>query len=566
MTYRQSIFALFLISSCWFNTAIAQEFTATVSSTSIGINESILLNIRLEDNKRISTPDFNTLNLQFDILSNSRETQRSIINGKQTWVGEWQLLLSPKEAGDLVIPSFSYQQLFTEAITIHVSDKKTEHKAPKDNIFLQVNLDKSTLYVQEQLLVSVKLHTRVPLNDYTVEEPKLPNAAIEQVAEKKYRSNINNKAYTTLEIIYAIYPQQSGQYTLPALNWQVQQASGRRGLLNHNIGRLNQREYTITSEEHTIEVLPVPATFAATHWLPATTVTLSEKWSQSLLQAKVGEPLQREIIIHGQYLSSAQLPTIILEKQPGFKFYQDQPTLNEDKTEQGINATRSEHYAIVPTAAGTYTLPAVSVQWWDIHTQQIQTATLPEQTVIVGSSPLTANPNTTTAIDTTDAITPAPPLAMAPTVSNNPFWQWLSIVFAVLALTFLYLWQRAKRTLPAPTPVHNPVSQSINEATAFSHLSAAAAQENFTELRRTTIIWAQVFLNNKRIASLADITRQLPQLHSILMGLDNQLYGGAQQSSNWHAKDLVTAIEHARAQAKNHPKTPREHLAPLYPS
>ncbi|WP_255375143.1 BatD family protein, partial [Oleiphilus sp. HI0061] len=141
------------------------------------------------------------------------------INGDTTTEVTWNYTLSPKQAGTLTIPQAILQGAKSEAIVIEV----VEGKAPIDAdnpppVFIEVETDKSDVYVQEQIQYTVRLFSLGRLSSGNLSEPATSNAIIEPFGEEnKYYRMAYNQRYEVIERKYLIYPQKSGALYIDGL-------------------------------------------------------------------------------------------------------------------------------------------------------------------------------------------------------------------------------------------------------------------------------------------------------------------------------------------------------------
>lgn len=126
-------------------------------------------------------------------------------------------------------------------------------------------------------------------------------------------------------------------------------------------------------------------------FLPARHLTLSQKITQ--FQAgndrilRVGDVVERVVTLQAEEVLPVQIPQI-LYAIPGNNSQRLVPENRFVKDGRGgINgAIRVERLRYLPTSAGPLTLPPVKLRWWDTGQQKWQLATLPGQTLKVGSA------------------------------------------------------------------------------------------------------------------------------------------------------------------------------------
>lgn len=102
---------------------------------------------------------------------------------------------------------------------------------------------------------------------------------------------------------------------------------------------------------------------------------MRDSWEENPPQLRVGEPATRTISIEAQGTSAEHMRDINLEVPSVFKIYPDQPERNNlQDGADGINAQLRQSAAIVPRAAGIFTLPGITLHWWNLRAQRWDTA------------------------------------------------------------------------------------------------------------------------------------------------------------------------------------------------
>src|SRR6185437_16012332 len=73
------------------------------------------------------------------------------------------------------------------------------------------------------------------------------------------------------------------------------------------------------------------------------------------------------------------LPALSLPTLRGATVYPDQPATATANDGPWLVGSRQRAFAVVPEQAGTLTLPATTLRWFDVDTGQEQTAEIPAQ-------------------------------------------------------------------------------------------------------------------------------------------------------------------------------------------
>lgn len=533
--------------------AQAVQLVASVDKDTLSIQETFTLTIAADSNAK-GQPDVKTLTTDFEILSNNQSQFTSISNAGSEFKKVWQLTLAPKRVGTLLIPSFNVDGAISDAIQITVTKQSQNQTSGNDNVRVALEIDKSSLYVQEQLLVTLKLISQVNLSQAEAQQPDIKDAVVIPLSDKpkQYLSTINGKQHLILESKYAVFPQTSGQLTIPSLIYTVV-PNIERDLWSDPFGRNRANILRLPTEEKSITVNPVPSNISANSWQPANSLELHETWSASLNNLKMGEPVTRTITITAEGLSGGQIAPLPTMNQEGLTFYPDQPQNSDAKTERGIQGTRIETMAIVPNRGGEFTLPEVRVEWWDSKSQQLQTATLPAKTlnVIGSSSPSTPTSSTTNQTESVDLTNNALPQSAAP---SAPKWIWPLIILLIitsvgLGITVLRLRAQLKRDHENQEALHHYLREK--ESHIWDELKKAASAKDALGLRKALIHWAQFHWSNNSINTLDDIAKlsDKADLAVELKKLDAVLYSNRTQE-DWQPSVLLQILNSCRKEKK----------------
>ncbi|HEB28422.1 MAG TPA: protein BatD [Porticoccus sp.] len=558
-TIRILLAALFYLAS---TVTLADTLTASVDRNQLGKGETLELLLQF-DGQTTSDPDFAPLNGDFEVLSRQKKNKFSLMNGSSTSYTEWRLQLLPKRTGKLQIPSLSFKGVVSTPITLQVEDlpqSRTSTTTINQPVFVETDVDKSSAYVQEQLLITFRINASTNLQSISSEELIVKDASVMKVSENQYQKQINGINHLVIELQYAVFPESSGNLTIPAIRFNTVIPDRRDPYSSSFFSRGGKRLF-LYSEEKKITIKPRPTSYGSAEWLPTTAVSLSERWSRPLAELVAGEPITRTIYLSAQGLSSAQLPPLDINSGDGFKVYPDQPQLNDDVSSNGVMGTREESIAIVPSRGGSITLPPITVQWWDTASNQML------ETVLEGKT-LTIKPaeNTISApVSTTEIPSTAETLLAEKQQPSLVFW--LLIISNVLllgtAIIFLVLW-RAGRNKALTGPAPSEESPERKEATLFKQLQQQAKKKDPRAFREGLLVWASVRWQHS-LVTLDDIAviAKDPLLTAELQTLDRALYS-PEASTMIDLGSLLNHLKNIRKQSTLEKPSKGNHLQPLY--
>jgi len=514
-----------------------------------------LTNLFEFDLAKLPAPDIDKLTPDFDILARNQNYSIRTVNGKMMCEITWTYQLAPKKTGRLTIPSLKFQDSTSDPVTVEVvPGTAPDQPASRRASFIELSADKAELYVQEQLILTVRLFFSGNLIRGELSEPEHPDAIIESLGkQQEYSRYRDGRRYQVVERRYALFPQKPGTFTLPPIRFQ--------GQAYDDAGRLTSLQ---DSEQlFDIPVLDVPAGFTGAVWLPASDLTLEESGLPPGDTVDAGQNLTRKLTLKASGLPAEALPPLPDTTPDGLRSYPDNPERASTVTATGLESTLTQSTALVPVRPGQMTLPEIRIPLWDTDTDTQKFATLPARTLnVTGAAPARAS-------------TPPQPLAAAPAKTtsttvpagdpepDNSLWPWLSFALLVLWLLTLLAWwwsrQRLAARAPAPEPEHTGESELFDELVEAARKGSAATPALLAR-------WANLRFPGHRIQTASDALAVLgdPELQTELEKLQKCLFSPKPETEkDWNGRKLAEALGRIRKHKSR--KTSEAGLPPLYP-
>jgi len=549
---------IFLISS---HTILAAEIKTTLDRNPVSLNESVEL-IYTATQSPDGDPDFRALEKDFEILNQRKQSNSSWVNGQSSKRIQWILNLMPKKQGDIMIPSISFGDDNSQATRLVVTKSKALASNNQNaDLFLEVEATPEAPYVQSQVIYTLRLYSRVNLSQARLSELELTDALVEKLGEvKKYKTNRHGVEYTVNELNYAIFPQKSGVITIDPMVLTADVVIRSQPRLNGFFNRQISKTKRVLSNAIILNVQGVPETFKGNRWIPASQVVIEEKWSGATNQMKIGEPLTRTLTLLTVGNTVAQLPELHQETEiEQLKTYPDQPVLKEQKRVEGLIAFREEKIAYIPSKAGSYTLPALEIPWFNTRTQTMEIARIAEKIVTAIATP--AMLNNRPVIDAPihnkiiepEAVNTAKPIIH--TVENK-LWMWLSIALAcgwLLTILFVLLRRKPKQQQIPDNSKQISIKESIKA------LKQACKENNAQAAKDALLAWGKTIYASETLSAIAPHCEA--RLRDEIHRLNQSLY--ASQSEPWQGKKLFQTFTENKARKKV-AKTSHEALEPLY--
>ncbi|SDX18445.1 Oxygen tolerance [Thiocapsa roseopersicina] len=242
---------------------------------------------------------------------------------------------------------------------------------------LEATLDEPEPYVQQPLLLRLRLVTSENPGEATLDLPATGDALLQRVdgPTPESRSAEGGRREIVNTFILSLIPLRPGDIEIPP----IKVTGTVRGM-----GGGMQRFESVTDRPIRLRVRP--AMSAVTPWLPLKSLSLKAEIDRETDLAP-GQPVTLALELLATGGTAAQLPS--LEDQlagPDHRVYREQVL-----TESGLSADRSdlvarrtEYYTLVPQSSGRLALPEIGVPWWNTGLGTREVATLPMRTLSIG--------------------------------------------------------------------------------------------------------------------------------------------------------------------------------------
>jgi hypothetical protein len=478
------------------------------------LGDTVTLNIR--STGALDQPDLSPLRNDFEVLGTSRSTSVQIVNGQATSTSQLGIALKPLRAGTLTIPALAVGGGHTQALTLQVGAAPSGGTGKVgDPVFMETSVLSSSPWVGQETVYTVRLFY-LPGVDGALGDPSADGARLVQLdRDHRYVTQRNGYTYKVIERSWALIPQRSGNIRVHGPVFQGQRTgpgipnawfNNPNGLLNvplQGFGGAVRASAPVAQ----IDARAPPAN-AGKPWLPAQSVELKLSGVPAGGQIDAGAPLTVTLAISASGQPADALPEPQLPAIAGARVYPDQTRDATNDSGKWLQGTRTRTFAIVPERNGTLTIPAITLDWWNVEQNRPEQArttarTLEVSGVVAGSSAPAAPPAASPAPSAAPATAaPADAGAAASTSSGS---RWRDIALASLALWILlalagfawWLSLRRRRTAalatgemtaaaPAPKAVPRPSSTGPRSRAAKqgARMAAKALQREALDAAR----------------------------------------------------------------------------------
>ncbi len=517
--------ALLVVLLCFTPVASAVEVSATIDRNPIYLDESVNLVISVEGNEALNTaPDLDPLHNDFAILRQSTQTNINIVNNTPHFVQSWQIEIQPKQLGLLEIPALTIAGEQTQPIEILVEEFMGNVATEGAEIFLEVETSSNNPYVQSQVNFSIRLFYSVPIVNGTLSEPQVPFATVKGPAQdKRYNAQRSGIDYRVVERRYAIFPEQSGAFSIPSIEFTCVVER-----LNPTTNSVNHYRERYSSKSIPLNVRGIPRSFSGITWLPARDLQLRDSWNGRAPDLEFGKPESRQITIDAVGLREVQLPRVDYAENDSVKVYGDQNS--ELKTSQIFEwsiSNRTDEFAIIPQSESSVEIPKFEIVWWDINEDREKVAVIPA--ISVQLQPPAGQPVAPS--DTGDAsqLSDAEQSTLNTLIrSLDRQWQLISLALAVMWVLTLVAWycsRRSRRTQWMGKESAD-TKQIESERKLLHYVRQACRANDAAAISKAMLDWAAVHWIEQSPRNLIELGQRLNNsvLITLLKDVDKAIY------------------------------------------
>jgi len=191
-------------------------------------------------------------------------------------------------------------------------------------------------------------------------------------------------------------------------------------------------------------------------------------------------------------LSDDALPSLSLPPLDGATVYPDKPVSRNHVGGQWTVGEREQAFAIVPERAGTLTIPATTVTWWNVLTDRQEVAQVPARRIevlpAIGGSVATSSSAAPVAAPASAASSSA---AAAPVSAGAVPWRGIALGSLALWLLSVLAWWSQRRRRAAPPAAPAPAATSASARQARQEFMDAARGSDTARQLRCLLAWAR---------------------------------------------------------------------------
>jgi len=369
-----------------------QKITASTSAQDVLASQPFDVTYTIENGRNASftPPDFSPLEVSAGPFTSSNI---QIVNGRRSESKSFTYRLRASKPGKYTIPPAAIAtntlKRKSNSLEINVLKATKENSMQGNNLYLEMELNDSTIYVGQQLLIdhdiyfgNIQVKGSALVGDFPRDRflvNQVLNGSKIRATQMKYKGKMQNKAKLSR---LALYPLRSGPMEIPDINFDVDvqnpNAPRRRGFFSFN----SYDSKVLSTPEFTIDVLPLPlnqpphftgcvGSLKATANIDSRSLVAGEESFVSL--TLVGDGLADQV----------DAPSW---EQDGFQIF-DPKLVNENKQirEGKIVFTKTFQYLVIPDEPGRKSLN-IPVSYFDAEREAYNTINASLSNVLITDS------------------------------------------------------------------------------------------------------------------------------------------------------------------------------------
>ena len=374
--------------------------TAETDRSSVEIDGNLYLTVTVSGDSA-NVPEPKLPNMQnFNVYSSGRSQSISIINGKITTSVSFTYILTPRFIGAQTIPSISVfngkEKAIAPELQVTVTKAKAALAAPSQPasrpaqparpaarkqaaggadrvpIFIKAETDRKSAYPGEQINVSIKFYTSVPLSSNPqYVPPAFKNLISEDLPPvRNGETDINGVRYAYSEIKAAMFALTPGPAEIKSATVIAQVPTDEQidpfdpnffqKFMARSGAQGQSRDFS--TDPISIDIKPLPAGAPAAFGGAVGTYSVLASADRS--EARTGEAVNFSVTVTG----SGNLKAVTAPKLPDladFKVFDTMSSLDIRKDGDVISGKKTFTYILVPRAEGRKTVPPVKFAFFD---------------------------------------------------------------------------------------------------------------------------------------------------------------------------------------------------------
>ncbi|MBK9671049.1 MAG: protein BatD [Bacteroidetes bacterium] len=398
---------LLLVFSSQFSWAQDATLVASTSRNQVGVGEQFQITYTLKGaGSNFRAPDMR----DFVVLSGpNQSSSMEIINGNMSQSISLSYIIAAQREGKFTIGpaaiSSNGKQVNSKSLVIEVVKNPAAQNSrngqqsmdgdDNSDLFLRAFVDKSKVYVGEQLVVTFKIYTKVSIvQNALTKAPVFNGFWSEDIVSPNQQATLRPEVFDGVQYQAAeikktvIMPQRAGSLEITEMVMdvvkRVQQRSRSNSFFDQFFGGGYQDlRTTVKSKPLKIEVMPLPTAGKPVDFNGAVgDFGMECRLSNTNKTLKTNDATNLYITLSGKG-NLKLIDPFKLKLPPEIEGYDAKISDKISTTTAGVSGSRTFDYLLIPRHSGKYELPPISFSYFDISKKSYVTLSSPDFTLDV---------------------------------------------------------------------------------------------------------------------------------------------------------------------------------------
>ena len=350
------------------------------------LSDTLRMEIRVSGSRKSDAPPVLHGLESFLVTNGGTSSRMEFINGKVNSGIDYTYFIQPRKIGEFKIGPIKVnvdgKTYESESQSLVVRTASQSGSSDRGPVFVQASISSQDIFVDEQVLYTLKLYYRVNIGNLSLGLPEMEYVSFHQLGQPlEYQSTYEGRTYQVLEIRHAMMVSKQGDFiiTPSRLKMTVRQAGSRSRLGNFFndsfSGFSSNRPLTLTTDPINLHVNPLPKEGRPADFTGLVgTFQVASTLEPSTLKA--GESATLTIQVKGRGTVN-RIPDLELPEMDFARTYSDQPVLETEQSRQGIMGTKTMKWALVPENTGEYKVPLLSLSFFNPETKEYHALVTP---------------------------------------------------------------------------------------------------------------------------------------------------------------------------------------------
>lgn len=366
----------------WASGVRAAEIRASVDRTEITLDEMFVLEVTVQGSSQ--DPVLPELP-EFEVRFLGRTSQWQIVNGRMSSSESFTWSLAPRATGSFRIGQVTLEggegTVASEPFEVRVVAASSAPDDGSRDLFVTATVSDSSPWVGQQILYVWRLYRAVEIANPRLDPRDYDGFLLEELGEPRQGDAVvGGRTYRVTEIRLALFPQEAGRLTVPAMVLRCEVGGGSRwpgGLFDDPFRRGRSSSRVLRTDPTELDVRPLPPA-------PPEFSGLVGKFSldSSLTKSEiaVGESTTLTLRLEGSgnlQMVPASLPMpwvgLAASGSGRLKSYDEEPKTELERGQNGLGGVKIFRTALVPLEPGELVLPPTRLTYFDPEAGEYQT-------------------------------------------------------------------------------------------------------------------------------------------------------------------------------------------------